>query len=92
MPDTLGVGSIWPYVDPNPHIRYDQQHRERMRLESLKLALDTVCAGDSDPTGFKTARRVAAVANFYLDFIEKGYTPPEAVKLPRQRNQRQSCV
>lgn len=45
------------------------RHNRLMRLESIRLALDTVVTGSDDPSGQATATDVLAVAQRYLGYI-----------------------
>lgn len=50
-------------------------HREKMRLESVRLALDTVVAGSDDDSGHTTAKAVLLIADHYLEYIINGPQP-----------------
>lgn len=76
---TCGPNTIWIKADYEPLWR-QTKHAQLMRLESLRLALDTVVAGDRDGTGQQAASDALLVAARYLEYIENGPKPERGGK------------
>ena len=64
--------SVVPTRTPSDHVLGAASEQRSLRLECLKLALDSVIAGDSDPDGTATANKAIRVAALYMNFVEQG--------------------